>query len=178
MVSSVYFTFFNDSVLNPLFIGVVRPWFLPVCSEEVDSVYWSPIALVETSSPMGTFQGAHMILRMLICCFRDKVRSKLEQTYCMSPVGMFHHKGRTQSWRSSQSRTWSISRIGRWYLGPVEVVLYCTVFFQTSPSIDGHIIHIIRTSCHLCGLNGLSVQLDRPAVILSPSPESVATRLS
>ena len=55
---------------------------------------------------------------------------KSRQACCISPVVMFHHKDRTLSWRSSQSRTWSISRIGRWYLGPVEVVLYCTVFFS------------------------------------------------
>ena len=43
---------------------------------------------------------------------------------------MFRHMDRTPSWRSSQNRTWSISRIGRWYLGPVEVVLYSTVVFN------------------------------------------------
>ena len=60
-------------------------------------------------------------------------------------------------------------------------VLYCCL--QSSPWIYGqchqsHKIHIVRTSCHLCGLNRLSVQLNRPAVVLSPSPESRATRLS
>ena len=37
---------------------------------------------------------------------------------------MFHHKGRTQSWRSSQSRTVNISRRGKSTLVPVEVGLY------------------------------------------------------
>ena len=40
VVSSVLQHF---SVLDPLLVGVVRPWFFPVCHEEVDSVCWSPI---------------------------------------------------------------------------------------------------------------------------------------
>ena len=118
MISSVYFTF---SILNPLFIGFVRPRLLPVCSEEVDSV--SHIGQDIFAHGLLS-QGAHMILRMLICCFRDRIRLKLQQTYCVSSVGMFHHKGMTQRLQSSQSRTWSISRIRMFFLGLVEVLLF------------------------------------------------------
>ena len=69
---------------------------------------------------------------------------KSRQACCISPVGMFHHMDRAPSWRSSQSRTWSISRIGRWYLGPVEVVLYSTVF-NLLLCHQSHTIQIIRT---------------------------------
>ena len=138
---------------------------------------------------------------------------------------MFHHKGRTQSWRSSQSRTVNISRRGMLSLGPVEVALYsilrnhCIVgvwllvnaimnpmkkLDSTKSTLQIRPIrlasiplaclpvrndsfwyswskhhHIISTSCrHLCGLNGLSVQLDRPHVVVHPSKQSRATWLS
>ena len=137
---------------------------------------------------------------------------------------MFHHKGRTQSWRSSQSRTVNISRRGMLSLGPVEVALYsilrnhcivgvwllvnaimnpmkkldstkstlqirpirlaskplcmssCKKWYPFDSWSEYH--HIIKTSSYLCGLNGLSVQLDRPHMVVHPSKQSRATWLS
>ena len=124
VIASVYFTFTSHiSILNSLFIGVVRPRFLPVCRKEVDPVCWSPVG-------QDILSHWHLLeIIMLLCRWENQVEN-WDKHVCISPAGMFHHMDRTQSWRSSQSRTWSISRIGRLYLGPVEVVLYSTVVFN------------------------------------------------
>ena len=101
------------SVFDPLFIGVVRPWFLPVCREEVDPVCWSPIG-------QDILSHWHLLeIIMLFCRWENQVEN-WDKHVCISPVGIFHHMDRTLSWRSSQNRTWSISRIGMMFLGPPQ----------------------------------------------------------
>ena len=163
------------SVLDPLFIGVVRPWFLPVCSEEVDSVCWSPI---------GQYILSHWHLLEIIMLFAGE-RTRLKNK---TKTSMFAYHQLRCSVIWTGLRVGDHLRVGHGASPGYECFssalwkCFCFQCFQSSLSHYGqchqsHTIHIIRTSCHLCCLNGLSVQLDRPAMVLSPSPAQ-ATGLS
>ena len=138
VVSSVYFTFFNDSVLNPLFIGVVRPWFLPVCSEEVDSVCWSPIG-------QDILSHWHLLeITMIICRWENQVENRdkhvaYHQLWCsIIRTGLWVGDHLRVGHGASPGKEGGTSALWKWFCTPLFSIFSFTLWSVSSKPHNPH----------------------------------------